>query len=53
MLQLRLMERKGELKRRDEHEAMIDQMAGLVLTRIAVSRRSTAAQDAPPKAGAN
>src|ERR1700754_3495230 len=34
MLQLRLMERKGELVRRDEHETMIDQMAGLVLTKL-------------------
>ena len=34
MLQLRLMERKAELVRRDEHEAMIDQMAGLVLTKL-------------------
>jgi len=29
MLQLRLMEKRRELVRRDEHEAMIDQMAGL------------------------
>src|SRR5262245_32927569 len=34
MLQLRLMERKSELVRRDEHEAMIDQMAGLVWTKL-------------------
>jgi len=34
MLKLRLMERKSELVRRDEHEAMIDQMAGLVLTKL-------------------
>ena len=34
MLQLRLMEKKRELVRRDAHEAMIDQMAGLVLTKL-------------------
>ena len=34
MLQLRLMEKKRELVRRDEHEAMIDQMAGLVLIKL-------------------
>jgi hypothetical protein len=34
MLQLRLMEKKRELVRRDEHEAMIDEMAGLVLTKL-------------------
>ena len=34
MLQLRLMEKQRELVRRDAHEAMIDQMAGLVLTKL-------------------
>ena len=34
MLQLRLMEKRRELVRRDAHEAMIDQMAGLVLTKL-------------------
>ena len=29
MLQLRMMEKKRELVRRDAHEAMIDRMAGL------------------------
>ena len=33
-VQLRLMEKRRELVRRDEHEAMIDQMAGLVLTKL-------------------
>jgi hypothetical protein len=34
MLQLRLMEKRRELVRRDAHEAMIDQMAGLVMTKL-------------------
>ena len=34
MLQMRLMEKRRELVRRDAHEAMIDQMAGLVLTKL-------------------
>jgi hypothetical protein len=34
LLQLRLAEKKRELVRRDAHEAMIDQMAGLVLTEL-------------------
>ena len=34
MLQMRLMEKKHELVRRDAHEAMIDQIAGLVLTKL-------------------
>ncbi len=34
MLQLRLMQKRRELVRRDAHEAMIDQMAGLVLTKL-------------------
>jgi hypothetical protein len=34
MLQMRLAEKRGELVRRDAHEAMIDQMAGLVLTKL-------------------
>jgi hypothetical protein len=34
MLQLRLMEKQRTLVRRDAHEAMIDQMAGLVLTKL-------------------
>ena len=34
MLQLRLMERKRELVPRDVYESMIDQMAGLVLTKL-------------------
>jgi hypothetical protein len=38
MLQLRLMERRKELVRRDAHEAMIDEMAGLVLTKLGGSR---------------
>ena len=34
VLQLRLMERRRELVSREAHEAMIDQMAGLVLTKL-------------------
>ena len=34
MLQLRLMQARRELVSRDAHEAMIDQMAGLVLTKL-------------------
>ena len=34
MLQLRIEEKRRELVRRDVHEAMIDQMAGLVLTKL-------------------
>ena len=34
MLQLRLMEARRELVSREAHEAMIDQMAGLVLTKL-------------------
>ncbi len=34
MLQLRLLEKRKELVPRDAHEAMIDQMAGLVLTKL-------------------
>ncbi|MET4278765.1 MULTISPECIES: hypothetical protein [unclassified Bradyrhizobium] len=34
MLTLRLMERRRELVSREAHEAMIDQMAGLVLTKL-------------------
>jgi hypothetical protein len=34
LLQIRIMEKQRVLVRRDEHEAMIDQMAGLVLTKL-------------------
>ena len=34
MLQLRLMQARRELVSRDAHEAMIDQMVGLVLTKL-------------------
>jgi hypothetical protein len=34
MLQVRLMEKQRELVSREAHEAMIDQMAGLVLTKL-------------------
>ena len=34
MLQLRLMQARRELVNRDAHEAMIDQMAGLILTKL-------------------
>src|SRR6478672_7749116 len=34
MLQLRLMQARRELVSREAHEAMIDQMAGLVLTKL-------------------
>ena len=34
MLQIRIEEKKRDLVRRDAHEAMIDQMAGLVLTKL-------------------
>jgi hypothetical protein len=34
MLQLRLMQAQRELVSREAHEAMIDQMAGLVLTKL-------------------
>ena len=34
MLQLRLMEKRRELVSREAHEAMIDQLAGLVLTKL-------------------
>jgi len=34
MLQLLLMEKRKELVSRDSHEAMIDQIAGLVLTKL-------------------
>ena len=34
LLQIRIEERRRTLVRRDEHEAMIDQMAGLVLTKL-------------------
>jgi hypothetical protein len=34
MLQLRLMQARRELVSRDAHEAMIDQMAGLLLTKL-------------------
>ena len=45
MLQLRLMEKRRELVRRDEHEAMIDQMAGLVLTKLGGWPARSAGQD--------
>ena len=45
MLQLRLMEKRRELVRRDEHEAMIDQMAGLVLTKLGGWPARIAGQD--------
>jgi hypothetical protein len=34
LLQIRIEEKKRTLVRRDAHEAMIDQMAGLVLTKL-------------------
>jgi hypothetical protein len=45
MLRLRLMERKRELVPRDAHEAMIDQMAGLVLTKLSGWPARIAGQD--------
>jgi hypothetical protein len=43
VLQLKLMEKRHELVRRDAHEAMIDRMAGLVLTKLSrTSRRCRA-----------
>ena len=45
MLQVRLMEKRRELVRRDEHEAMIDQMAGLVLTKLGGWPARIAGQD--------
>jgi hypothetical protein len=45
MLQLRLMEKKRELVRRDAHEAQIDAMAGIVLTALSGAPARIAGQD--------
>jgi hypothetical protein len=34
MLQLKLMEKRNELAKRDDHDAMIDRVAGIVLTHL-------------------
>ena len=53
MLQLRLLEKRKQLVPRDAHEAMIDQMAGLVLTKLGgwprALRVQTLACDGEPK----
>ena len=40
LLQIRIEEKQRTLVRRDEHEAMIDQMAGLVLTHLSQLARA-------------
>jgi hypothetical protein len=45
LLQIRIMEKQRVLVRRDAHEAMIDQMAGLVLTKLGGWPARIAGQD--------
>jgi len=45
MLQLRLMEKKRELVRREAHEAQIDAIAGVVLTKLSGAPARIAGQD--------
>ncbi len=52
MLQLRLMQAPRELMSRDAHEAMIDQMAGLVLTKLGGWPARVAGADLRRRAGA-